>query len=191
MTGWIKRVAFVLLLLPLCSFLPPDDCGTYRWDYKILVDPTGWPLLNKKAKSKTIHTLINLDRPGKLGKQRTPYETWKVTITAWVVMLGEEDDRDFHLVLTNDNRTDSLIAEIPDPTCDKLQHFPALRDKYEKARTFVEENMKEPTSQIKELDEPVKVKVTGFLFFDKIAHGKGHAKNGIEIHPITAIKFAD
>ncbi|HEX7904686.1 MAG TPA: hypothetical protein VF487_12460 [Chitinophagaceae bacterium] len=191
MTTCLRRVSLLFLFLPLCSFSPFDDCGDYRWDYKILVDPTGWPLLNKKPKSKTISSLNQIARPAKLGKQRTPFETWKVTVTAWVVMLGKEDDRDYHLVLTNNNRTDSLIAEIPDPTCNKVQQFPALVKKYGDARTFVEDSIKAPTTEVKELDQPVKVKVTGFLFFDKMSHGSGHAKNGIEIHPITAIKLAD
>jgi len=178
-------LAFIFLFL---SFKPPEDCGgSYRWDYKILIDPTGWPLINKQPKLKTIHSLINISRPTVLGKQRTPYETWKVTITAWVVMLGKEGDSDYHLVLTNQSRTDSLIAEIPDPSCDKLKHFPALKDKYQIARDFVVNEIDDPHSSVDELPNPVKVKVTGFLFFDKMAHGKGHAKNGIEIHPITKI----
>jgi hypothetical protein len=106
-------------------------------------------------------------------------------------MLGSEDDRDYHLVLTNDTRTDSLIAEIPDSSCTKLDHFPALREKYGRAHAFVSEQIETPGSSVEELTTPVKVQVTGFLFFDKMAHGHGHAKNGIEIHPITAIKLVN
>ena len=179
------------MAIPLVSFHPYDDCGLYRWDYKVLVDPTGWPLLNIATKNKTIYNLNRITRPATLGKQRTYYEKWKVTVTGWVVMLGSEDDRDYHLVLTNANRTDSLIAEIPDSSCSKLDHFPALREKYGIAQTFVDENIETPGSSVEELDTPVKVQVTGFLFFDKMAHGHGHAKNGIEIHPITSIKLAN
>jgi len=187
----MKKLLFILLFFPLLSFHRYDDCGEYRWDYKILVDPTGWPLLNITSKNKTVGSLNNITRPPVLGKQRTPYEKWKVTVTAWVVMLGSEGDRDYHLVLTNANRTDSLIAEIPDPTCSKLTHFPALRDKYGKARKFVDDNIEEPGSSVEELATPIKVKVTGFLFFDKMAHGHGHSRNGIEIHPITKIDAAN
>jgi len=35
------------------------------------------------------------------------------------------------------------------------------------------------------------VKVTGFLFFDKMAHGNGHARNGVEIHPVLKIWKVD
>lgn len=180
------------LFLVLCGFQPLPDCGgEYRWDYKTLVDATGWPHLTDKAKRKAIHGLVQLQRPATLGAQRTPYEKRKVTVTAWLVMLGKEDDEDYHLVLTNDDRTDSLIAEIPDPDCKKIKLFPALKTAYTKARSMVDEQVQEPGSSVKELDAPVKVKVTGMLFFDKIAHGKGHARNGIEIHPITAIAIVN
>jgi hypothetical protein len=187
----IKKLFSFAILFTLLSFQSYDDCGTYRWDYKILIDPTGWPLLNITAKSKTVPGLNNITRPAVLGAQRTPFEKWKVKVTAWVVMSGSEDDRDYHLVLTNTARTDSLIAEIPDPTCQKLTHFPALRTKYGNARTFVDGEIGVPGSSVQELATPVKVTVTGFLFFDKMAHGNGHAKNGIEIHPVTEIKLAN
>lgn len=181
----------VILAIPLLSFSPYEDCGIYRWDYKVLVDATGWPLLNISTRYRSISTLNRITRPSTLGAQRTYYEKWKVTVTGWLVMLGKEDDRDYHLVLTNDNRTDSLIAEIPDSSCSKLDHFPALREKYGIARSFVNDNIQIPGSSVKELDSAVKVRVTGFLFFDKMAHGHGHAKNGIEIHPVTFIKLID
>ncbi|HMK16838.1 MAG TPA: hypothetical protein VK492_01455 [Chitinophagaceae bacterium] len=187
----MKKLFSIIIIFPLLSFQSYDDCGTYRWDYKILVDATGWPLLNITAKSKTVPGLNDLTRPAVLGKQRTPYEKWKVKVTAWLVMSGSEGDRDYHLVLTNTGRTDSLIAEIPDPTCSKLTHFPALREKYENARTFVDGETGVPGSSVEELATPKKVIVTGFLFFDIKAHGNGHAKNGIEIHPITEIRLAN
>ena len=187
----MKKLFSIIILFPLLSFQLYDDCGTYRWDYKILVDATGWPLLNITPKSKTVSGLNNITRPSVLGKQRTPFEKWKVKVTAWVVMTGNEDDRDYHLVLTNAGRTDSLIAEISDPTCSKLSHFPALRTKYGNARTFVDEELGVPGSSVEELATPRKVIVTGFLFFDIMAHGNGHARNGIEIHPITEIKLAN
>jgi len=188
----IKKICSFLILISVFGFHPLDDCGgSYRWDYKILIDPTVWPLLNNQSKPKTIHALVNIPRPATLGNKRTPYEAWKVTITAWVVMLGKEEDKDYHLVLTNQNRTDSLIAEVPDPSCDKLKHFPALKNYYKIVRDFVFNEMQDPPSAVEELDTPVKVKVTGFLFFDKTAHGHGHAKNGIEIHPIIKITKAD
>jgi len=65
--------------------------------------------------------------------------------------------------------------------------FKGYRTKYTAARKFVEDNIDMPASSVIELPQEVKVKVTGYLFFDKKAHGHGHAKNGIEIHPILEI----
>jgi hypothetical protein len=34
------------------------------------------------------------------------------------------------------------------------------------------------------LDEGANVKITGVVFFDKMAYGNGHATNKVEIHPV-------
>jgi hypothetical protein len=39
--------------------------------------------------------------------------------------------------------------------------------------------------------EKRKVTVTAYIFFDKMAHGNGHAVNGVEIHPIISIKVLE
>jgi hypothetical protein len=58
---------------------------------------------------------------------------------------------------------------------------------YKAARKFIEDNIDETPGSIHYLDEAVKVKITGIVFFDKVAHGNGHALNGIEIHPVLNI----
>jgi hypothetical protein len=188
----LLRIHYIFLsLLPLTCLCQTNDCGgEYRWDYKILVDPTGWPLLHNKPSPQSISQLVHLSRPETLGNQRTSYEKRKVKVIAWLTMLGKEDDNDYHLVITSDNRKDSMITEIPDGSCDKVRKFPELSKDYTAARQFIDENIKQPSSEIKKLNKPVKVIITGFVFFDKIAHGKGHAPNGIEIHPVISITKA-
>jgi len=187
------------LLIIFFSFLSfgfhvPDDCdGVYRWDNKILIDLPGLKIYKKKASATTIHNLNRVQKPAQseLGKNRSAKEQRKVTVTAWLVGLGKEGDGDYHLILSGLNLKDSLIAEIPDPTCPKLQHFKGLRDDYTLARTFIEENVDATPGAIHYLTEKKKVKVTGIVFFDKKAHGNGHAKNDIEIHPVLTIRNAN
>jgi hypothetical protein len=186
----IKRYLAAAMLVAIFGFSPAHDCGIYRWDIKTLVDGSGWPLLNKHAASQTIHDLAGLERPEVLGNQRSEPEMSKVTVTAWVIMLGREEDGDYHLVLSNSSGSDQMIAEIPDPTCSKVKKFPGLAEKYKRARQFVDQHIKVPSSQVKPLAHSYKVKITGFVFFDKVAHGNGHAPNGVEIHPVTAISSA-
>ena len=114
-------------------------------------------------------------------------EKKKIKITAYVVMGRKEDnDFDYHLVLKSLTGNDSMIAEIPDPEQIKLKGFPGLRHDYAKARAFVEKNIDDDQSEVKEVNH-VKVKITGIIFFDKTAYGKGHSENGVEIHPVLEI----
>ncbi len=168
-----------------------QDCGgKYRWDNKILIDAGGLKLLNTGSRSATVHQLINITRPGnsQLGKQRAVAEQRKVHITAYLVGLGREADQDYHLILVSANNRDSMIAEIPSPDCYKVKGFPLLVNKYTAARKEINEKVDQNPGAIAFLGERKKVQITGVVFFDKIAHGKGHAPNGIELHPVLDIK---
>ena len=176
------------------ALCPPDNCGgVLRWDYKICIDAAGLQVLQTAAVSKTISALTAIPRPdnSELGNHRADAEKQKVTVTAFVTECGKEDDGDYHLVLKSTTGSKTLIAEIPDPGCKKVKGFPLLVSKYTKARQFVLDNIDDSPGGITALETPVKVRVTGILFFDKMAHGNGHAPNGIEIHPILDIKKAN
>ena len=181
-----------LCFLPFLAFTTPPFCGgTYRWDYKILIDPLGANTVYKKtAVAKSIHALVSLARPAnsQLGNHRSLPEQQKVKVTALIVGLGQEADGDYHLILTSADGSDSLIAEIPDPSCKKIKGFPGLKRDYTAARQFIEDNIDQSPGSIHYLDEGVKVKITGVVFFDKMAHGNGHAPNWVEIHPVLGIE---
>ena len=174
------------------AFSPPQ--GVYRWDYKLLIDPVGannvYPSI---ATSTTIKKLVNILRPNKdeMKNKRADAEKKKVKLIAWVVMAGKEDnDFDYHLVLKSLTGNDSMIAEIPDPEQVKLKGFPNLKKDYSKGRAFVERAVDNNPGSVRPVDHPVKVNITGIVFFDKTAHGKGHSKNGVEIHPVLKISPA-
>jgi hypothetical protein len=177
------------LLFILIAFAPPKR---YRGDIKLLIDEKGIETFDMQPDPSTIKDLVEIERPdnSELGPNRSEPEQRKVTVTAWLVGLGKEGDGDYHLILTSVNKKDSLIAEIPDPTQKKVKGFPGLVSSYRKARKFIEDKVDETPGHIHYLEpaEKIKVKVTGVLFFDKMAHGNGHAPNGIEIHPVLVIK---
>jgi hypothetical protein len=177
-----------LLLVPLFSFAEPTDCGSLRWDYKILIDAAGLEVYKQHPHTSSIQELVTAERPTVLGNQRTEFEDQKVTVTGYVTKLGKEADRDYHLVVKSLDDEYSIVCEIPDPTCSKLKHFPGLKADYKAARNYVNQKIKLPTSQIKALTQKVKVKITGVPFFDKADHGEGHSLNGIEIHPVLQIR---
>lgn len=186
----MNKIFFALLLLLLFAFRFPDDCGgTYRWDNKILIDTAGLKLFTKPATAAIIQELVTIPKPpqNQLGKNRSEPEKRKVTVTAFLIGLGEEADHDYHLILTSLDFKDSLIAEIPDPSCTKLAHFPGLKNNYNVARTFIIQNVEQSPGAIHYLNQAVKITITGVLFFDKKAHGNGHSRNDIEIHPVLKI----
>jgi hypothetical protein len=122
--------------------------------------------------------------------KRAKKEKRKVTVTALIISDGLEADGDYHLVLQSPDGDKTLIGEIPDPDNTKLKGHNELKSKYADARSFVNQQIGTPPKKVTPLAKHVKVKVTGVVFFDKIAHGSGHAENGVEIHPILAIEPA-
>ena len=187
----MNQLAIVLILF-IANFLPREKCGTYRWDYKVLIDTAGLRVFGIKPHPGKVDDLVRLARPHKeaLEGKRASLEKQQVTVTAFVVAAGKEDDHDYHLVLKSPNNDATLIAEIPDPDCPELKHFPGLKTAYKDARAFVRQEIDDKPEKVKPLATPLKVQVTGVVFFDKMSHGNGHSVNGVEIHPILKINKA-
>jgi hypothetical protein len=161
-----------------------------RWTYKLLTDKEGVKLMNAKAVSTTIEALDSITRPladeRKYGRAKT--EKIKVTVDAYIIARGKEEDGDYHLVLQGLTTNKTLIAEIPSPENPELDNFPTLKNLYSESRNFIDSAMGVPSRKVTGLRSKRKVKVTGILFFDKLTHGKGHAISGIEIHPVLSIQ---
>jgi len=186
------------LLIPLLLLLFDSAVmrgQVYRWDYKILIDTSGVRVYEKMAfKRTTIHTLTKIARPSDQERKnrRAEAEKRKVYFTAFVIGIGEEDDGDYHLILKDVTTDSTLIAEIPDAAQQKIKNkFPGLEHDYSTSRQFIEENIDSNPGSIHDLATPVKVRVYGVVFFDKAAHGNGHAANGVEVHPVLKIKSID
>ena len=169
----------------------------YRWDVKIAIDTAGQRLYKTAAEKETVQNLVtetNNPKPELHERQkgkRADGEKRKVTITGYITDTGIEDDGDYHLVVQALTGTKTLIAEIPNPETPKLKGFPGYRSTYAKARDEVDTKIGEPPNSVKPLKQKHKVVITGFVFFDKHAHGNGHADNDVEIHPVLSIKVLD
>ena len=184
----IRLSLLLMLVIAATAFIPPAT-GVYRWDYKICIDTAGLRVFKQKPAASTIHDLVHITRPqpAELKNQRADAEKQQVTVTAFVVKDGKEGDQDYHLVLKSLTGSETLIAEIPDPTGAKLKGFPGLKKAYTDARAFVDANIDDSPGEVRVSPHPIKVTVTGIIFFDKMAHGNGHAVNGVEIHPVLKI----
>lgn len=192
------RLVHIIILL-LIPFLLPAQQGTWRWDIKVGIDTAALRLHKKKYKPEpeTVQNLAsktNNPKPSnqeRSGGKRADAEKRKVTITGYVTETGLEADGDYHLVIKALSGSKTLIAEIPDNDTPKISGYPTYKREYKKARNEVEDKIGTPPSRITKLETKRKVKITGFVFFDKTAHGNGHATNDVEIHPVLEIKVLD
>lgn len=185
----------IIALVFLSTLLPAQ--GVYRWDVKIAVDTAGQRIFKTKPIPETISNLTSKktnkrpDAPEMQKGLRAQKEKRKVTVTAYVIGLGKEPDGDYHIILKALRSKKTLVAEIPKPDQPKLAGFPTYKKLYGKARDNVDNDIQVPTTKIKDI-EPIKVIITGFVFYDinnTDGHGKGSAKeNAIKIHPILTPK---
>jgi len=181
----------LLLFIPLILFaFRPHQAEHNRWDYKLLLDSAGLNAVNATAVSSTVSALDTILRPAEWQRKnrRAEQEKIKVTVDAWLVARGNEDDGDYHLVLQSLDGKETLIAEIPDPGDANLKGYGFLKHSYKQSRHFIDSAIGIPPRRITNLRMKRKVEVTGMLFFDKVSHGNGHAPNGIEIHPVLEIQ---
>jgi len=183
-----KLAAILALLSALPTFAQSGVCaGEERWSVKTLAD-TEASKVSKAPVEKTVADMVALQRPADVNKDlpRTPgIEMTTYKIAATLTLYKEEADRDYHLVL-EDNDDHTMIAEIPDPECAKNS---SLLEQITKARQEFDSKFKVGSDKHA---TKIPVTVTGVGFFD-ILHGGagqiGHAENNIELHPVLDIQF--
>ncbi|MCX6245037.1 MAG: hypothetical protein NTU98_10070 [Bacteroidetes bacterium] len=182
-------IAFILLLGP-----GQANAQRYRWDIKTLTDTAGERVFKLKAQKETLRDLADplvTQRPKKSEMKpgiRAHAEKRKVIITGDIIKYGREDDRDYHLVVKSPDGGQTLIAEIPDPGIPELNHHPDLAACCKECRKVIDDKLGIPTTDVKPVLRILRVKITGVVFFDQKTHGKGHAENGVEIHPVLHIE---
>jgi len=193
----LKNVITLTLLLTINLLYAQQ--GTYRWDVKLGIDTAGQRIYKKKykAEKETVQNLSSKTANPKPSNEerkkglRAEAEKRKVTVIGYVTDTGTEEDGDYHLVIKALKGSKTLIAEIPDPNTPKIKNFPGYEAAFKKGRKEIDDNIGEPGSAVKPLAKKRKVKITGYVFFDKTAHGNGHADNDVEIHPVLEIKVLD
>jgi hypothetical protein len=174
--------------------LPPGarlSCpGEYRWAVKTMGDDAANDI-RARARRTTIRALTQLARPAHVDTRvrNAPVELARFTVEGLVVQWKQEDDQDLHLVLADpDHPASTLVAEIPNAQCSTVASSPEA-DLFAQARAAVIVALgAPPTSRFKDGGR-VRVRVSGVTFFDKVAHGEGHAPNGVELHPVLHITF--
>lgn len=130
------------------------------------------------------------------GARAPLFEGRAVATTGWLHLVAAETDGDFHIQLSASPTSGSpcLIVEIPDP---KFIADPVLKAQAVAARAWIAAQVfhgHAPARRGSIVKTPVRVRVTGALFFDDShvgdrARGKKGMKAGTlwELHPVTAI----
>jgi hypothetical protein len=161
----------------------PTQCGSERWDVKTLTDP-GAERVDLTPSRATVEQLTALPVPAEFSRdaERLPSEFQTYTVQATLVEFKEEDDNDIHLVIEG-THGESMIVEIPEPTCAQGSRVEA---EIARARARFIDSFGQPSrTSWSEVDAIVTV--TGVLFFD-VHHGqRGVAPNAVELHPVFDI----
>ena len=150
---------------------------------KTLTD-SGAARVNLTPAPATVEQLTALQVPAEISRdaERLPPEFQTYTVRATLVEFKEETDNDIHLVIEGTSG-ESMIAEIPEPTCAQGSRAQAQIDR---ARVRFVDIFGQP-SRTSWSEVNTSVMVTGVLFFD-VHHGqRGVAPNAVELHPVLDV----
>jgi hypothetical protein len=178
------------------------QCGVERNDVKDLKDAAAKEI-HFDAKSMTIASLRKIKPPAKIGNTLPRQDGEKQVYEVEAQVIGfkyeKDGDRDYHVVLSTIGKpAETMIIEIPHPDCGPLIYKTIFTELRSFINSLAPNHTPGPTFY--ELPKPVPVKASGVVFFDKI-HGThvnldgtegqiGVAPNGIELHPVLALKRA-
>jgi hypothetical protein len=153
-------------------------CGIERWPVKTLADP-GARQVDFAVRPATVRYLGSLRANPGGQDSRGPLESRVFGVQARLVGVKRESDSDYHLVLSEGGAT--MIAEMPLTACTSgAQHRYAMST----ARAELERAVGGPVGE-SWIHPGLPVHVAGVLFFD-FPHGQsGHARNYVELHPVT------
>lgn len=173
---------------PVADKLSASRCGVERWAVKTMTDPTSG-LVSQSSKA-AVADLVALEPPvdpDMVKGRDMPVEITVYTVEANLVGYKQENDKDYHLVIADlDDPKTTMIAEIPSPTCAPKSTYAGFWTKY---RTLLDDTYGQPGKGMLYLAKPVKVKITGVGFFDRIHGQTGVAPNGIELHPVIDLQL--
>lgn len=185
---WLALPAGAALVPAMTARQAVTSCGEWRWPVKTGSDRDRLKV-DKTAIVTSIRYLRSRKPPSSFsfyyqdhrfrGAERHTWQLDRVRLTAYRI----EDDSDIHLVIRNAaGRT--MIAEIPRPGC--VSHTSLWRSQIAAARrAFMARD--HATTDWKHVRQ--RITLRGLGFFDEIHNVTGQAPNGIELHPVTRVRF--
>jgi hypothetical protein len=191
MVALVRRAAFLPLVLLFAMVLgqSPEafaaDCGVERWSVKTGTDPDAALVDLASVTSATVEAMRSWPRPATLpsNNRLRPAETTIWVTDGTLTLYRRADDSDYHVVL-EDSAGNTMITEIPSPSC--VGPTSPFAEAIAFARTRFDHALS-ATSNFKAASMPVRV--VGVGFFDFLHGQTGLAPNGIELHPVLDIIF--
>jgi hypothetical protein len=208
----LRLVAAVALVVAVQSAAFAACGGTERWFVKVGTDPDAGLVQLNPVMPITVSGLNTLPKrqntvPHGDNQFRLPEERVVYQVSGRLALFKDEDDGDYHLVITDDSLTytpggpgtngletgTSFIAEIPDPACvpgkkgdpNTPSRFDTqLRD----VRAKFEARFPGGAGADTDLGG-IPVTIVGIAFYDRPHLQTGRAINGIELHPLLDIQF--
>lgn len=158
--------------------------GIERWAVKVLTDAAA-AQVNYTPKLTTMDSLIHIPtNPSTIAPRMAGIEFQNYTITCKITIKKNEDDNDYHLVLSSGGET--MVGEVPDPVCSAAASSAHVNE-FIASRNWVNTHI--GTGGVANVNI-APVDVTGVSFVD-VYHGQtGAAPNQMEIHPILDIRFS-
>ena len=152
-----------------------------RWPVKTLTDP-GARRIDFAVHPATVRYLGSLPASPGGRDSRGPLESRVFGVQARVVGVKREADSDYHLILSEGGAT--MIAEMPLTGCTSgAQHRYAMTA----ARAELERAVGGPVGE-SWIHPGLRVRIAGVLFFDLLHGQSGHARNYVELHPVTGFR---
>lgn len=164
-------------------------CGVWRWPVKTGSDADRFQV-DQTAITTSVASLRSLNPPSSFPSsaqdhriKSAEFHTWRLR-RAYIVEATEESDSDLHLILRN-RQGQTVIAEVPRAGCVSTRSL--WRDRIKAARQAILSRYTITEGNWTHIGRYVKIK--GLGFFDEVHGQTGVAPNGIELHPVTRVKF--
>ncbi|HXB39466.1 MAG TPA: T9SS type A sorting domain-containing protein [Bacteroidia bacterium] len=160
--------------------------GVERWSVKVLTD-AAVNTINMTPINANVAYMVNIvtPSPSTTMPRYAGVEDKTYSVTCNITIKKVETDNDYHLVLSDG--TNTMIGEIPDPTCAAAASSAFVND-YIAARNFIDAHI--ASGNVSNVNLPPVI-VYGVAFVDP-PHGQtGKAPNNLEIHPILNVQFAN
>jgi predicted RNase H-like HicB family nuclease len=190
-TGGLLAIVLVVLWISCGTIRNTDN---YRWLVKTTTDADSARVVYSFASPTTVAAQTHFVTPANLtqASTRQSSEDSVFVLEAYLVALKIEPDNDYHLII-RDLATDStMLAEIPDPAASWTTRS-SRSEQFRMARSAIDTLVGPPTSSLRHLAKPMKLRITGIGFFDpehfSLSH-EGMAANRREIHPVLGVEGA-